>query len=211
MDTTELRNIFRDEFFDAVAPYLVSDLLVYTYIDDAQKMFCRLTEGIEDARSFTIAVEPGTEWYDLDTSILKLRRVTNALGRPVDLVSAELTEQRGIRFEGQTGPPKALVTGAEKGAVRVWPKPDTANTLTLSVFRLPRDVGEGDRLEIDPQHHLALLMWVKHKAYGIHDTEVSNPQKADEFEARFRAYCAAAKTEQGRARHDAGTVTYGGY
>lgn len=211
MNTTELRNTFRAEFFDTEEPYLVSDALVYTYLDEAQKMFCRLTEGIEDGRKFTIALVAGTEWYPLSRSILKLRKVTDAAGRKVDTISQEGADQAGVRFDGRAGPVKALVTGIEKGKVRAWPVPHEASTLRLDVFRLPATIEAGSELEIDEQHHLPLLLWVKHKAYSIHDAETYDKAKAEDYEFRFRNYCASARAEQGRARHDAGMVRYGGY
>lgn len=211
MDATELRDVFRAEMFDLELPYLVSDFLVYTYLDDAQKMFCRLTEGIEDGRKFTIPVLAGVEWYTLNKNILKVRRVADlTTGLPVDTVSAELADKRGIVFDGRVGPLRAVVTGIQKGQVRVWPKPVQASTLTLEVFRLPAPVGEGDCFEIDEQHHLALIMWAKHKAYGVHDSELYDAGKSSTYEGRFRDYCAAARIEQNRARHSAGNVMYGG-
>jgi hypothetical protein len=211
MDSTELRDVFRSEMFDLAEPYLVSDFLVYTYLDDAQKMFCRLTEGIEDGRKFTIAVQAGVEWYILNKSILKIRRVADlTTGRPVDLISAETADQRGVTFDGRVGPLRAVVTGSQKGQVRVWPVPALSSTLTLEVFRLSAKVEEGDGFEIDEQHHLALVLWAKHKAYGIHDSELFDADKSAMYEARFRAYCAAARVEQNRARHSAGNVMYGG-
>lgn len=212
MDTTELRNTFRAEFFDTVAPYLVSDQLIYAYIDEAQKKFCRLTEGIEDGRSFKLAVTPNTIWYDLDPRILKVRSLTDiSTGRPVEVVSMENAPRRGIRLDGRQGPLTAMVSGIEKGALRAYPVPNVAVTLQLNAFRLPSTVEASDDLEIDEQHHLALLMWVKHKAYGIHDAETYDKAKSEGYELSFRRYCAEARTEQNRARHDAGTVTYGGY
>lgn len=65
-------------------------------------------------------------------------------------------------------------------------------------------------LEIDEQHHQRLLMWVKSCFYGIQDSEVRDDKKSDEFEQRFRMYCAQARVEQERARRAVGTVIYGG-
>ena len=211
MDTTELRNMFRSEFSDDVVPYLVSDALVYNYIDDAQKMFCRKTEGIEDGRSFTLAVAPGTEWYDLDPVILKIRKAVNtATGREVSLINTERAELAGVRFDGRTGPLNVLVLGIEKNAARAWPVPNAAATVELQVFRLPRTVEAGDSLEIDEQHHQHLLLWVKHRAYGIQDSEVTDKRKAEEYEQRFNSYCFEARKEQERARRVVGAVAYGG-
>ena len=203
--------MFRSEFDDAVLPYLVSDELAYAYIDEAQKMFCRKTEGIEDGRSFQLAIVPATEWYDLDKKILKLRKATDAAtGRPVTMVNQERAEQNGIRFDGRTGPLRALVLGIEKGAARAWPMPDTSATVTLEVFRLPATVVEHDEFEIDEQHHQPLLMWVKHRAYGIKDSEVYDKRASEENLTNFERYCAAARIEQERARRVVGTVSYGG-
>jgi hypothetical protein len=78
-NTTELLELFRDEMADAVVPYLWSDTLVYGYIADAQRMFCRLTNGIADARTPSVtelAVVPGAEWLILSRAILKVRAAT---------------------------------------------------------------------------------------------------------------------------------------
>ena len=51
MDSTTLHDLFRSEVRDEATPYLWSDVEVYSFIDDAQKMFCRLQGGIADASS----------------------------------------------------------------------------------------------------------------------------------------------------------------
>ena len=43
MDSTALHDLFRSEVRDEATPYLWSDAEIYSYIDDAQKMFCLLT------------------------------------------------------------------------------------------------------------------------------------------------------------------------
>jgi len=211
MNTTELLGVFREEVFDLAAPYLWSNALIYRYIDDAQKQFCRDTYGIADARNFLITTVAGTEWYDLDARVLKIRGATEqATGRDVAMVPAEKTASQYIRFDGSVGPIKALVTGLEKNVLRAWPKPNQVQTINLSVFRLPVDVAAGDEFEIDAQHVLPLLLWVKHKAYDVQDTEVFNPQASDKYRAKWDAYCAKALNEQSRASHVVGTVVYGG-
>ena len=113
-------------------------------------------------------------------------------------------------YTWKAGPLKALVAGIEKGTLRAWPLPNEAAEVVLDVFRLPKPVGEGDSFEIDEQHHMALLLWVKHKAYGKEDAETFNRAKSDEYEQRFYAYCAQARVEQERARRNTGNVAYGG-
>lgn len=211
MDTTELLNLFRAEVRDQEAPYLFENEQVYAYINAAQLEFCRLTEGIEDGRSFKLAVVPGQEWYPIDKRVLKLRKAYfTATGRPVEVVNQEKAEPLGIRFDGRSGPAKALVAGIQKGMLRAWPLPNEAAEIALDVFRLPKPVGEGDQLEIDEQHHIYLLHWVKHLAYSVQDADTFDRRRAEEYEAKFRAYCARAREEQSRARRQVSTVVYGG-
>ena len=212
MNTTELLSIFRAEVQDAVQPYLWADDLVYGYIDDAQKQFCRDTYGVADSRSFKLSIKSdGTEWYRLDPRIAKLRGAVDvSTGIDVPLVAAEKAASEGIRFNGTLGRTKALVTGLDDGMVRVWPKPNEAMVIELRTFRISQDAGAGDDLEIDPQHHRHLLYWVKHLAYDVQDSQTLDKQASDKFRAKWDAYCAKAKNEQSRARRPMSTVAYGG-
>lgn len=217
MNSTELLEAFRDEMADTVTPYLWSDAAIYRYMNDAQEMFCRKTEGIEDSRTVGVTeltIVPGTEWYTLSRKILKVRAATDATtGADVPIYTAEKASTHGVVFNGRTGPVRALIAGLERSALRTWPVPSVAATITLSVFRLPLTpiTDDGDQeFEIDPQHHLALLHWMKHKAYDKQDAETFNKRKSDEFEKKFLDYCKAARVEQERARRDVSTVRYGG-
>lgn len=217
MNSTEILDAFREEMRDKEAPYLWSDADIYRYLDDAQKMFCRLTEGIEDSSTESICrltVVAGTEWYPLSRKVLKVREVVNtATGRPYEVVNMEKASLQGVLFNGHPGPLKLFVTGMEKHKLRAWPLPSEGATVELRVFRLPLEVitDAGDQeLEIDEHHHNALLLWMKHLAYLKQDAETFNKSESDEFEAKFRAYCFASMKEQERARRSTGTVVYGG-
>jgi len=133
MTTTELLAILRFEVSDAETPYLWSDATLYGYIDEAQKQFCRDAYGIEDARSFTLALTSGTTWYTLDPRILKLRGVIDPdTGDDIPLVAAEKMRSLGMSFNGAIGEVRALITGLERGKVRAHPVPtisaDSART-----------------------------------------------------------------------------------
>lgn len=217
MNSSELLEVFRDEVSDLVAPYLWSDALLYRYMDEAQKMFCRKTEGIEDASTpavCRVSVVAGTDWYPLSPKILKVREaVVTATGKPIAVMNMEKASVKGVRFDGRPGPLKVFVAGLEKQKLRAWPMPAEDSTVELRVFRLPMaditDAGDQE-FEIDEQHHMALLLWMKHRAYLKEDAETFDRGKAEQNEARFYAYCAEARKEQERARHQPGTVLYGG-
>jgi hypothetical protein len=217
MNSTELIDLYRKEMRDTEEPYLIDDAALYSYLDDAQKWFCRLTEGIEDSRTpevTRLAVVPSTEWYSTSKLILKVReahRLDNGL--PIPIVNAEKASQLGILFDGKEGQIKYLIAGLDKNFLRAWPKPNETVDVELRVFRYPlapiTDAGDQE-LEIDEQHHRHLLLWVKHLAYDNHDVEMFDRRKSDDYKAKFEAYCFKAMKEQERARRSVGTVIYGG-
>lgn len=218
MDSTEILEEFRRQIDDLETPPLWSDAEVYSYLDDAQTMFCRKTEGIEDSRTPTVcrvSIVPGEEWYAKSPLITKVRSASRMdTGRPVDVLSPENAARQGVMFSAaRQGPVRALVDGQTKGYWRAWPVPTETVMLELAVFRLPLDriTDGGQFLEIDEQHHIHLLMWMKHRAYNKQDADTYDPRRAEKYENQFLAYCAMARVEQERARRQTGVVAYGGY
>ena len=215
MDSYGLRDAFRADVDDSVAPYLWPDDLIALYADDAQKKFCRLTNGIADSSAdlCSVDIEAGEPVAAIDKRILKIRRAQrDSDGCPLDIWNLEDLDARGIRLTATQGPVRAVVLGMEEHSVRWLDVPAVNDTATLSVYRLPlRTITTAKtQLEIDEQHHLALLMWMKHLAYSRQDTDTHNEQLAQRFEAEFRAYCREAKAEQDRARGKVRVVAYGG-
>lgn len=216
MNAGELLTLFREDTFDLAEPFLWSDPLVLSYIDDAQIQFCRRTDGIADATTDAVtklAIVPNTEWYDFHPSILKVRSALRAdTGRPVEVINHEDMASRNWYFDGRTGPVRALVLGIEEAKARVWPKPNETVEVRLTTFRLPlatiNDVDQN--FEIPAEHHQHLLHWVKHRAYGKQDAETFDRTKSKESADAFLAYCFDAKLQQERRRHKTRVVVYGG-
>jgi hypothetical protein len=217
MTSDELKDLFRTDMSDAAEPFLWSDEEVYRYLDDAQKMFCRLTDGISDATTAAvteIAVAAGATWLSLHKSILKIRAASrNSDGAALSTINYEDLARLGIRLDGRTGPLRTLITGMEENKLRLACAASLADKIKLLVFRLPLASidGDGQCLEIGEQHHMHLLHWAKSRAYLKQDAETFDKAKSQEFEAWFRSYCAEAQKEQERKRHKgARTVGYGG-
>ena len=213
---SELLDLFRLEMADTKAPYLWSDDFIVGAIDDAQKQFARLTDGIPDSTTTAVVdlvIAPTyTDVLALHPSIIKIRSAYRVgEGTPVEVLNVEDMAQRGMRFDGRTGRVQALITGMDPDSVRLWPFPNWSDTVRLSVFRMPlTTITDDEPLEISPQHHLGLMKWLKHRAYSVHDAETYDKTKAADFEEQFYSYCARAKTEQARARHKPRSVAYGG-
>lgn len=217
MNSSELLDLFRDEAEDQAEPYLWPDERVFSYIEDAQTMFCRKTDGISDATTpavTTVAIAVDTDWVDLHPSILKIRSVTRTdTGREIEVLNHEDLPGRGWRFDGRTGPVKALVIGIEENKARVFPTSSEVVDLNLVVFRLPlvpiTDAGDQE-FEIPERHHRHLLKWVKHLAYSKQDAETFDKKKALDFKMEFLSYCEEVMVENRRKRHKNRAVVYGG-
>lgn len=209
---------FRTEVTDTVSPYLWSDAEFYGYLDDAQKEFCRNTDGIPDATSSFLTlpvVADSAAFLSLDPSILKIRSITRAdTGRPVELVNFEDMATRHWYFDGATGPLAALIIGEERHKCRPFPVTNEAVNLKLLVFRLPLvtlDGTNGQTLEVDAEYHKGLLHWCKHRAYSKPDADTFNPKAALASHDDFLAFCSGAKATEARKNHKPRTVAYGGY
>lgn len=207
MSVDELITLFRKEVADKSDPPLWDDSLVAEYIDEAQKQFCRDTWGLEDSRSFKIKTLAGIEWYKLDQKILRLLGATKS-GVPVPITTVEQSPE--IRFDGRTGATKAIIKGLQRNQLRLWPIPTEETIIELRTLRISNTVGEGDDLEIDEQHHRSLILWAKHKAYNVQDSEMYDKTLSEKFAAEFKAYCSDAKRAQGRLRRHIAVVQFRG-
>lgn len=227
MDSTALHDLYRADVRDDAAPYLWSSPEIYAYIDDAQKMFCRLQGGIADASSADtiVSVTAGDVFASISPRILKLRearRSSDNRGLEIlnfeDLQSTMLRDDYGIMGTGYTfdltpGSVTALVVGMETNRVRLVRVPDADLTLNLIVYRLPlvTITGSGQALEIDEHHHRHLMLWMKHLGHQKQDAETYDRGRADMFRDEFYAYCDRAKAEREKREHKYRTVKYGGY
>lgn len=222
MNAGELRDLFRAEVRDDVEPYLWSDPEVYAYVDDAQKMFCRLQGGISDASSaLTVLAAPAnTTFVTISPLILKLRAATlQSDYSNIEILNYEDVQptrenpRPDYRLDNTRGRIEAMVVGLEPNKVRLIRIPDSDQTISLVVYRLPlvSITGPAQNLEIDEHHHRHLLLWVKHLAHQKQDAETFDRGRSDAFSAQFIAYCDQARVERERREHKFRTIAYGGY
>ena len=224
--SNELLTLFRSEVDDKTPEYLWSDDEIYGYMDDAQKMFCRLTGGIADAVTDEVCLlsfGPDTEFVTIDPRILLIKqarrqsdfrqiRVLNAQNFELPSTEWDYGMPRTLRLDGSTGTVEAIVTDMVQDMVRCVPISNANQEVRLVVTRLPLHdiVGTNQMFEIQEQHHRHLLHWMKHLAYSKQDAETFDKGKAEEFRLRFLAYCDQAKTERERREHKPREVVYGG-
>lgn len=225
MNSTDLRDKFREATRDDVTPYLWSEAEVFSYADDAQKMFCRLTGGIADATSPLTRVQlvAGEEFASISPRILKLREARRAGdGYDLEILNFEDMQARrpdedygfrsGFRIDNSVGVVRALVVGMEAGKVRPVKIPQDDQQLNLIIYRLPLEdiVGEGQALEISEQYHSLLLDWMMHRAHRKQDAETYDRGRSEEFYTFFTTMCDRAKHERELREHKYRSVAYGG-
>lgn len=235
MELQALIEEFRSQIDDEAPPYLVSDDAALLYAIDAQDMFVRLTRGIADV-TVPAADDPGSlRLHDLEFTagdvytafspyILRTRTATLLTAkRDVQIDNEADIPKRFIRDYGlqiqsialddtETGDVTCGVLGVRDGYVRWYKVPTDADTVRLHVLRLPypRIASQEDALEIQEQHHLHLVKWMKHLAYSKQDAEIYDKKQADANEASFKSYCDQARQEIERQRYKPRVVQYGG-
>jgi hypothetical protein len=225
MDSTSLYDRFRSEVYDSKEPYLWTDDEVFQYMDAAQKTLVRATGGIADSTSdmTKISVVAGEPWVTLDSKVLTIRRAQlESSGRVLTLLNHENLDsfvdtydyglQRGPRITNETGPVRYMVLNMDQDKVRLIAVPAEADTIQLTVYRLPLTsiLGIGQAFEVPEQHHEHLLVGMKALAYRKQDAETRNDKAAMMNEAAFTAYCQQVRRERERREHKPRTIAYGG-
>lgn len=226
MTPSQLYDLFRTDIVDTATPYLWSDDEVWGYMDEAHKQFARLTGGISDSTSdlTQLEVAVGDTWVDVDPRILKIRHAQKTTNdAELEIVNFEDTEllardndygiRRIFRLTNDSGPLQYLVAGMERAKLRLIPIPDTAETISLIVYRLPLETISADAqpdFEIEEQHHRFLLHWMKKLAYEKQDAETFDKDRSEKFERKFLDYCGEARHERELREHKYRTVAYGG-
>lgn len=225
MDSTGLYDAFRSDVVDTARPYLWSDDEVWRYANDAYRMFVRLIGGVPDFDSDICAVSviPGEAVADIDSNILRIMSATRRSdSNVVEIInSTDLGKMRSkdygqtkqLVMDSRTGPVRYAVLGLRKNALRWIQVPEEADTIDLVIYRLPLDTISGHAQEltdVEPDHHIHLVDWMKHLAYKKHDADTFNPTASKQGKDAFEEYCAFVKAEMARYQHKTRTVTYGG-
>ena len=228
MNALELYDQFRSDVVDAIRPFIWTDDDVFRYMDDAYKMFVRLTGGIADFTSDFARVDiiAGEAVGEYDKRILRIMKVyresDNAEIKVVN--QTDLTFIRGDDYgllrpaylDNLPGPVRYMVIGMERGKCRWLQTPLENDAALLHMYRLPKDritpnVDESfDFPEIGEEHVPHLGLWMRYKAYAKADTDRFNGPLSEQYKAEFTDYCTLAKAELERAKHKTREVVYGG-
>jgi hypothetical protein len=110
-----------------------------------------------------------------------------------------------------TGDVTQVILGMEDDKLRLVRIPTVDDTINMVIERLPVEITEDSQeFEVRREHHLALLLWMKHLAYAKQDAETFDKEKSDKMAAAFTGYCDQALTEKKRRESKPRLIAYGG-
>ena len=225
---------WRKQVSDTAVPYLWDDDEALLFAIDAQDVFVRKMGGISDEtiaaasdptnlRLHDIALTPNVALAAFSPYILRVRSAKLLTQKwSINFISEADVGTQMVRDYGfvtakylddtDTGIVTSAVIGLIDGKVRWWRVPTVADTCRMHIYRLPfpRITTSESSLEIDEQHHIHLVAWMKHLAYSKEDAETYDKDLADKNEASFMKYCDDAKAEKDRQRFKPRIVHYGG-
>ena len=221
----ELVDTWRGDIVDDAQPYLWSDVEAYHYADAAYRMFVRLIGGIHDFTSSVtrVPIVAGEALASVDRSILRFdsaHRVSD--GRDIAILNwtdrnvmrkDDYGFSKNLYTDPTPGEVRYMVVGNQTGIVKWVQVPVVDDEAQLQVYRMPlqRIVDGSHPLdEVDENHHIHLLDWMKHLALLKRDTECYDKSMSDDCANRFRAYCGQTKAEAERYRSKVHVTQYGG-
>jgi len=235
MTPEELVELFRLAVDDTDAnDPLWSSLEAYSYLDEAQKQFARKTDYFSDASTPNIVQAPITAndpWVSISPRITRLRsaQLASSAGRLAFVTLAEMeveTSPAGgypsplgastdYQWMRATGTPVFAITDMERDKLRLVNIPTVADTLVLSVYRLPLlDITEESAaLEIiETDYQRGLLFYMKHLAYSKNDVDTYQQALADRALAEANSFYIEAHRAVRRKLFSphVGVVRYGG-
>jgi len=239
----ELKDRFRLDVDDVVggqagADFLWSDVEVFDYMDEAQRMFVRRTEILRKTHPFSTALTeiaytaPVITAVNLDGFItynpeiirpLRARMSLAANADPLRIITMEdldngfFIRDFGLIFtqdwQTKTGPARFLVTNMQEDQWRLVPIPLIDDTVELTVLHMPlNDVTcDGTALEVTKREDQQIIkMYMKKLAYLKQDADTYDKELSDRFEAEFEKRVDERRREIRRTRFRHQGMRYGG-
>jgi hypothetical protein len=185
---------------------LWSNQEICRYANQAETEFCfrnPIPDRDVDQTITHVAFTGGTQKGILDPKILAIYRakfVETATGdeihlqkRTVQWMDRYIAEWDLESNSSLQGDPKYYIEDANGNSVFLYPIPEANGTLHLNVGRLPSSSMLWSRRhldgpEIDAEHHLCLLDYMKYLAFRKRDAETENKELAEEHYQSFEMH-----------------------
>jgi len=199
MDLADIITEYRLQADDNATPPRISDETLALWASEAERETCERGDLIlddsetDDVTVFAISADQAT--IDLDPvtrKIISAQFTSSAGGRAKNLSLTgfdRISDLDDWRTDSCSRPD--CIAQLSPTQARLYPIPNTAGTLRLTIYRLPMyDMeDDSDEPEIPFQYHRDLVQWLLYKTYSSKDDEIEDAARSkiayDTFEARF--------------------------
>lgn len=187
-DLIRYGNAARDRLFLIVRKFIIDST---TAIDAASVPLCR------------IPLEAGTATYSLSKKILGITRLK--LSSQAQPLSPSTVDELDRSYDWQAlpvGDPWTYCIDLESDSITFVPAPKVTDTASLTVYRYPLAKLTLDDTEADlgfrEEYHEDLIPWMMNLAFRKQDSEVYNPNLAEEYRRTFLDRASEIKLEMHR-------------
>lgn len=226
---TELRNLLEDTGGHGIDWVNINNehLLKWTnselvlFLNEAEKEVARRTHILFDSETpeiveIPVLVDEGS--YVLHPSIIRIRRAKlDSQTRALDMTSWRDQEALDPDWENKNGTARSLIRDWSFGRIRLVAIPAIADTLRLSVYRLPlEDMEWTQRASAEPEipieYHQKLLYWAAHLAYEKDEPNTEDAKRSEIFELKFEREIGPKEDaySQERKKRTKRNIAYGG-
>jgi len=241
MNAAEILNRIRTRYLDDPvcedddANALFSDEEIYDAIDEAYIGFALDTEMLRDSRTDSVTlltVTADDPWVDLSDKVIDIKRarLITPSKRHISVFNYQDMDFGSVNFndyfnvstasnwEDSEGTPRAIIKNMDEGALRLYPTPDEAGTMRITITRLPlisiSEATSGNPLEFDSHWKNALVFGALRELYIREDSDETggvDTARARDFDLMYNRQVVKAKRfrKKKELRKNA-TIRYGG-
>lgn len=196
MEAGDILDEIRELLDDTVEPYLWGDALLLLRLNTAIAEVCLRARCIKDSTSAatSITLVAGTSRYAVDPSVFKVGRVRVVGERNMlELRNAKWMDEHHPGWDDAThtrnGTPEIAVFDASDFSMTLFPVPEAAGELTMTVWRRPFEAEQVEDMSDEPVipalFHSELKHHVLFECYSDSDSEKRNPERAAQHYALF--------------------------
>jgi hypothetical protein len=176
----------RDHLLDTSRPYLWISDEILTAFNWAEREAARRARLLVDSRTFSVGIgTDGEAVLDPRVIFVKRAKVVGA-SRPLLPVLQQDLDMDVPGWEDAVGEPRRYVIGGSTGRLLVYPRPEAAIEVQLTVVRMPlAPITSDGGPEISWRFHDSLLHGACHRLFLKQDADTQDLQKAAFHLAQF--------------------------
>ena len=205
---SDLIKAFREDEKDSVGPeFFWTDLQLVRFANQALAAFAENTLSIIDD-GIEVDFSAGSDalpYPDYIIDVVDAQLVMGDKDWPLD-VKAPVDVPRSRM--PKNGRPSLLVVNGATNSMRLAATPQQDGLVRLTVIRRQKDeLRKDSRLtDVNRAHRETLLLYIKHRAYTVNDSEMFDPAKAAGYLSEFNFECQRIYEAELRRRSAARTI-----